>query len=221
MANHEENENKTAVRAIVALIVPFAVAYAVKMVAGQENNALFFGIIGMVSWLIGLRWYGIQGMGLRGGRALFAGAGFAVLGWIAFLIARIVFIPIDSLSTGIKDYIFLLLFEAFAVQLWLYGLFFRATAVWRGGLTAAISSGIVFGGIAFLFFQEFLLLVAYICRINLLLIYRIPMVLTIRYLLLLSIKIFFLHLGLLLGNLFRPYFVRSFLNHQVFFQLHQ
>ncbi len=146
--------NKNALRPIIALAAPLTVAYAVKLVTQQSNNALFFGSIGIVSWLLGLRWYGIEKMGLRGGRALFAGAGFAVLGWIAFLIARILFIPIDSLSTGIKAYLFFLLFEAFAVQLWVYGLFFRATAVWLGGLTAAISSGIVFGGIAFLFFQE-------------------------------------------------------------------
>ncbi len=155
MSTHTKNNvENTAVRAAIALIAPIAIAYAAKSLTQQSNNTLFFGIIGIVSWLLGLRWYGIKGMGLRGGRALFAGAGFAVLGWIAFLIARVVFIPIDSLSTGIKDYIFLLLFEAFAVQLWLYGLFFRAVAEWRGGLTAAVSSGIVFGGIGFLFFQE-------------------------------------------------------------------
>jgi membrane protease YdiL (CAAX protease family) len=38
--------------------------------------------------------------------------------------------------------------------LWVYGLFFRTVADWRGGLTAAISSGVLFGAVAFLLFQE-------------------------------------------------------------------
>lgn len=145
---------KTAVRCLTALIIPFAIAYSLQQISGQNNQTIFFGTLGIVSWLMGLRWYGIKGMGLRGGRALFAGTGFAVLGWIAFLIARILFIPIDALSTGIKDYVYLLLFESFALQLWTFSLLFRAMADWRGGITAAFNSGIVFGGIALLFFNE-------------------------------------------------------------------
>lgn len=158
MFNHTSSttkaKGKTAVRYAIALLVPFLVAFTLQQISLQRSNAIFFGTLGIISWLMGLRWYGIKGMGLRGGRALFAGTGFAVLGWIAFLIARIVFIPIDALSTGIKDYVYLLLFEAFALQLWTFGLLFRVMADWRGGLTAAISSGIVFGGIGFLFFRE-------------------------------------------------------------------
>ena len=145
---------KTAVRYLTALIIPFATAYILQTISGQNNYTIFFGTLGIVNWLMGLRWYGINGMGVRGGRALFAGTGFAVLGWIAFLVARILFIPIDALSTGIKDYVYLLLFESLALQLWTFGLLFRAMADWRGGLTAAFSSGIVFGGIALFFFNE-------------------------------------------------------------------
>jgi membrane protease YdiL (CAAX protease family) len=47
-----------------------------------------------------------------------------------------------------------LLFEAFAVQLWAFGLVFRALADWRGGLTAAVVSGILFGATGFLLFRE-------------------------------------------------------------------
>lgn len=158
MTNHSktttENTSQTAVRYLTALLIPFATAYALQEISGQSSNAIFFGTLGIVGWLMGLRWYGIKGMGLRGGRALFAGTGFAVLGWIAFLVARIVFIPIDALSTGIKEYVYLLLFESFAFQLWTFGLLFRAMADWRGGLTAAISSGIVFGGIGLFYFNE-------------------------------------------------------------------
>jgi len=158
MTNHSQtttkNTSQTGVRYLTALFVPFATAYALQEISGQSSNAIFFSTLGIVGWLMGLRWYGINGMGLRGGRALFAGTGFAVLGWIAFLIARILFIPIDTLSTGIKDYVYLLLFESFAFQLWTFGLLFRAMADWRGGLTAAFSSGIVFGGIGLFFFNE-------------------------------------------------------------------
>ena len=158
MTNHSqitsEQSTQTAVRYLTALLIPFATAYALQEISEQSSNAIFFGTLGVVGWLMGLRWYGIKGMGLRGGRALFAGTGFAVLGWIAFLVARIVFIPIDALSTGIKEYVYLLLFESFALQLWTFGLLFRAMADWRGGLTAAVSSGIVFGGIGLFYFNE-------------------------------------------------------------------
>ena len=46
------------------------------------------------------------------------------------------------------------MFEAFAVQVWTFGLLFRLFADWRGGLTAAIGSGIMFGAVGMLLFQE-------------------------------------------------------------------
>lgn len=111
---------------------------------------------GLVSWFLGWRWYGLKGLGLRFGRPLFAGIGFSVLAWIAFLIARLVTVEpgpgADEIS-GVP-FIFLLLFEAFCVQLWSFGLFFRSVAGWRGPLTAAVASGILFGAIAFPTFQE-------------------------------------------------------------------
>jgi membrane protease YdiL (CAAX protease family) len=53
-----------------------------------------------------------------------------------------------------SDFLYLLLFEAFAVQLWLFGTFFRSVADWRGPLTAAVSSGIVFGAVSSFLFLE-------------------------------------------------------------------
>lgn len=111
---------------------------------------------GLVSWFLGWRWYGLKGLGLRFGRPFFTSIGFSVLAWIAFLIARLATVEpgpgADEIS-GVP-FIFLLLFEAFCVQLWSFGLFFRSVADWRGPLTGAVTSGILFGAIAFSTFQE-------------------------------------------------------------------
>ena len=120
--------------------------------------------------------YGLRGLGLRGGRPLFAGIGFAVLAWVAVLIGR--FLPtlpsVDFDATGQaivemalqveviatqsagsgRAFAYLLLFEAFAVHVWAFGLVFRALADWRGGLTAAIGAGILFGATGYLLFRE-------------------------------------------------------------------
>ncbi len=50
--------------------------------------------------------------------------------------------------------VYLILFEGFATQVWTFGLFFRALSDWRGPLTAAVGSGLLFGMVAFIFFQE-------------------------------------------------------------------
>jgi membrane protease YdiL (CAAX protease family) len=62
-------------------------------------------------------------------------------------------IAIQSEGSG-RAFLYLLLFEAFATQLWAFGLVFRALADWRGGLTAAIASGVLFGAVGFLLFRE-------------------------------------------------------------------
>ena len=122
------------------------------------NNAPLLASLAIISWLLGLRWYGISGMGLRGKRPLFASIGFATLGWVALLITRFVFITIDQNNMAPAGsgrlFAYILLFEAFAVQLWAFGLLFRAVAEWRNGLTAAFASGIAFGAVALTFFQE-------------------------------------------------------------------
>lgn len=151
------------VRLIVAILLPIVGAILVKMLAGdtsrlgatrnQSTLVLLLGPLGLISWFLGMRWYGLPGMGLRGKRPLFAGIGFSVLGWTAFLILRM-FVASRGLGTGTREFVYLLIFEAFAVQLWVFGLLFRSLADWRGPMTAAISSGIIFGAAAFLFFQE-------------------------------------------------------------------
>lgn len=153
------------IRVFVSLIVPLVIAFILSsMIArwtGVEADSLaglssFFGLIGLSSWFMGHVWYGISGMGLRGGRPLLSSAGFAVLGWMMMLLLRTFFIEsIDQTAVGIsQDFFYLLLFEAFAIQLWLFGVFFRSVADWRGPLTAAISSGLVYGVFAGLFFLE-------------------------------------------------------------------
>lgn len=140
------------------------------------NAAPIYATLGITAWFIGLRLYGLRGLGLRGGRPLFAGIGFAVLVWVAVLIGR--FLPmipqvtfsetgqavvevalqievmaIRSVGAG-RAFAYLLLFEAFAMQLWAFGLVFRAVAAWRGALTAAFVSGTLFGAVGFALFRE-------------------------------------------------------------------
>jgi len=173
-------------RALVAVILPPVVALAVGIISGSlfapraagdlPNAAPVFAALGVAAWFVGLRFYGLRGLALRGGRPLFAGIGFAVLAWVAVLIGR--FLPmlpqasfnesgqavveialhievmaIRSAGAG-RAFFYLLLFEAFATQLWAFGLVFRALAEWRGGLTAAVISGILFGATGYLLFRE-------------------------------------------------------------------
>lgn len=152
-------------RVILALLIPIAGAAIFGLLIGgnasllagdQGTLALLFAGLGLASWFVGWRWYRLSGLGLRGGRPLTAGIGFATLIWLAFLLVRFVTVEVAAYGTpdGGRTFIYTLLFEAFCIQLWVYGLFFRSVADWRGPLTAAISSGILFGAAAFLLFQE-------------------------------------------------------------------
>jgi hypothetical protein len=152
---------RTAVSLLVPLLVAAILNAVITRLFGQPFSetgtmALFWGLVGLLSWFMGQSWYGVAGMGLRGKRPLFASAGFAVLGWLALWPLRFWFIESqETFPTSLAaDFFFLLLFEAFAVQLWLFGLVFRALADWRGGLTAAVGSGLLFGLAALLVFRE-------------------------------------------------------------------
>jgi hypothetical protein len=173
-------------RAIAAILLPLAAAILAGVISGRlflpstaaslPNAAPVFAALGITSWFIGLRLYGLRGLGLRGGRPLFAGIGFAVLVWVAMLFGR--FLPtmpqtsfnevgqavveialqlevvaVRSAGAG-RVFVYLLLFEAFATQLWAFGLAFRALADWRGALTGAVAGGILFGAAGFLLFRE-------------------------------------------------------------------
>lgn len=120
--------------------------------------SVFLGALGLASWYMGGNWYGSKGMGLRGGRPFYAGAGFAFLGWIVILIARLSFVGSNE-SQFLQEplfptFMYLLLFEAFAVQMWAFGLVFRGISDWRGPLTAAVGSGLLFSVIGLYIFQE-------------------------------------------------------------------
>lgn len=152
-------------RVAFSLVLPAAGALLFSLLVsgsasfgGRDPRQVALQLAGaaLVSWFLGWRWYGLKGLGLRFGRPFFASVGFSILGWIAFLIIRLATVEPGPGANEVSgtSFIFLLLFEAFSVQLWSYGLFFRSVADWRGPLTGAIASGILFGAIAFSTFQE-------------------------------------------------------------------
>lgn len=124
----------------------------------QGGASLLFLGAGAASLMLGLRWYDAAQMGLRGKRPLYSSIGFATLGWIVYIAARV--LVVDSNQSLLvsptfgRDFLYLFLFEALALQLWSFGLLFRVVAGWRGPLTAAISSGLLFGVAGFLLFEE-------------------------------------------------------------------
>ena len=148
---------RTALPVLARLLLTLLLPFVLTLVLGSSegSNAPILGGIGVASWFLGLFWYGLPGMGLRGGRPLFAGIGFATLGWLAFLLLRFTFISLNlNAADSGRSFIYLLLFEAFAIQLWAFGLLFRTLAEWRSPLAAAIGSGFGFGAVAFVLFQE-------------------------------------------------------------------
>jgi membrane protease YdiL (CAAX protease family) len=152
-------------RTAVAFFLPLLALILVPLFLGQPSDdqagaraltAVALAAAAIASLFIGLRYYGLNGLALRGHRALYAGIGFASLGWVAFLLVRLATIRLEGFGSGQTGatFIYLLLFEAFAVQLWLFGLLFRALADWRGALTAVFVTGLLFGLVAFFFFEE-------------------------------------------------------------------
>lgn len=124
---------------------------------GRIGTGLILGGLGISSLLLGARWHGLRELGLRGGRPLYASIGFATVAWLIFLLVRL-FVPSNVRLVVAPDFgrafIYLLLFEALALQLWTFGLLFRSLADWRGPLTAAITCGMLFGLVASQFFEE-------------------------------------------------------------------
>lgn len=149
-------------RVILALLVPIALATFFSSFAARnltDSRAMiapFLGMLGASSWFLGIRWYGLPGMALRGGRPLFASIGFASLGWLALFLARLYFVDsvgIGSTGAGLM-FFHLIVFEAFCVQLFAFGPFFRNVADWRGPLTAALAGGVLFAFIGLFYFGE-------------------------------------------------------------------
>ncbi len=151
-------------RVLLAILLPPALAVLIESLLprpetspSQLTFAPVLGVLGLASWFMGLFWYGLPQMGLRGKRPLFSSIGFAVLAWVPFLLFRFIYVLMEAFGRGGlagQSFIYLLLFEALAVQLWTFGLVFRTLAEWRGPLTAAFGSGILFGMVAYFFFQE-------------------------------------------------------------------
>lgn len=124
--------------------------------AGGGAPALLFAGIGVMSWLFGARWYGLVGLGLRGGRPLFASIGFAVLGWVILLLARFVSVVIVLNNQGGlgATFVYLLVFEAFCLQVWALGVFFHSAADWRNPLVGALLAGGLLGAAGYFLSAE-------------------------------------------------------------------
>jgi len=170
MANESSPSLPASSRVFLSLLIPITGAFLLNLIAnllkgGSRGDTVGAGApilglvgLGLASLFLGQFWYGLNGLGLSGGRPLYAGIGFAVLGWVLFLVTRLS--TVIGTEEGPKiDFLYLLLFEAFCVQLWTFGLFFRTVADWRGPLTASVSSGILFGAIAVQFFHEFSIII--------------------------------------------------------------
>ena len=165
-------DEKTVPAPIQRVLLSFALPVAGAVVTGAilagqmpatlTAKALVLGALGLVSLLLGARWYGLAGMGMRGGRPLYASIGFAAMGWFVFIVARFSLVLINqtifeappSLRNFSQLVVYLTLFEAFAAQIWAFGLFFRSVADWRGPLAATLSSGLLFGLVASQLFEE-------------------------------------------------------------------
>ena len=144
---------------LLQLLTSITLGAPASLLPDEEGGvSLFLAGAGAASLVLGLRWYGLRALGLRGHRALYAGIGFATLGWIVYFMARVFAVSSQQnllvSSTFGRDFVYLFLFEALALQLWTFGLLFRSIADWRGALTAAISAGLAFGVVGFLLFEE-------------------------------------------------------------------
>ena len=111
--------------------------------------------IGAAAFVLGRRWYSSAELGLRGGRPMMAGGGFAFLGWVSLLLARFIYAGVGKTGSNLGEiYLYLLLCEALCAQIWVYGVFFRVIADWRGAITATWWSAILYGLVAFQLFAE-------------------------------------------------------------------
>lgn len=138
---------------IIAAGVATAIANNFELV--ENGEAVTLAVLGIVSLLIGIPEFGADGLSFRNGRPMFAGIGFAFLAWIGLLVARFVAVGIGGSGRDLGiTFLFLLIFEAFCVQLWTFGLLFRAIADWRSPLVAAIYTGVIYGFTAYLLYGE-------------------------------------------------------------------
>jgi hypothetical protein len=170
ISNQTLSNQTRVLRAILSILLPAGTAVLISYLVGtlwdtsalsdQAAAAVLLTSAAVVSLILGIRWYGISGMGMRGGRALTAGLGFASLLWIIFILLRFFFVTITPTAiegrppNAGRTYLYLLLFEALATQIWAYGLIFHAVADWRGPITAMFTSGLIFSLTAILLFQE-------------------------------------------------------------------
>ncbi len=128
-----------------------------NFVQAGNSPIVFLSVLGVISFLLGIKWYGTAEMGIRGGRPLMSGLSFAFLGWLGMLVARFLSVGWNPAQIGENlgiTFLYLLIIQAICVQLWSYGLLFRALAAWRNPQTATLFSGIAFGLLAYYCYPE-------------------------------------------------------------------
>ncbi len=161
-AETQKSPAEVGIAIVVPLLGSLLLGQAVAAITGASSESLsrssiILAGLGIISMYYGMQKYGTPGMGLRGGRPMFAGAGFAFMGWVAVIVLRFIYIAVDENALNqplFSVFTYLLLFEAFALQVWAFSLIFKAVSNVYGGLTAAIVSGLAFAGTGFYFFQE-------------------------------------------------------------------
>lgn len=146
-------------RLFLALFAPLSVATFVSRFALWPQfftpQQIFLGTLGVVTFLVGLRWYSPAQLGMRTGRPMLAGVGFGFLVWVSFLLARFIAVELGDIGQKLGiTFLFLLIFQGVCVQIWSFGLLFPLFSERFDPVIAAFFSALSFAYLAQNYFSE-------------------------------------------------------------------